>query len=143
MRQEKEIWQLAEVLLPGRGTYTWNQALMDIGATICTARQPRCDICPVASLCLSRTLMRRTPHYRAKREPSFHGIPNRIYRGRIIEILRNRKRVRADLLGRMIHRPYSDRDERWLHGILNDLSNEGLIILSHNGSKTITSVTLA
>jgi len=48
-------WRLAE-RLAGRGRAgDWNQALMDLGATICTARTPRCERCPVASLCAYRS----------------------------------------------------------------------------------------
>ena len=48
---------LAEELLPGprarpeRGPGTWNQALMELGATVCTPRAPRCGSCPVAGDC--------------------------------------------------------------------------------------------
>jgi A/G-specific adenine glycosylase len=51
------LWRLAERLVPPRRAGDWNQALMDLGATICTARRPRCDACPVAAVCRSR----RTP----------------------------------------------------------------------------------
>ena len=41
---------LADRLLPaGRGT-AWNEGLMDLGATLCTAAQPRCDACPLAAV---------------------------------------------------------------------------------------------
>ena len=44
-----------------------NQALMDLGATICTPRSPRCSSCPVESLCLARA--RDTVHLRPGRRP--------------------------------------------------------------------------
>jgi len=49
----KEIWELARTLLPRKGPIVWefNQALMDLGATICVARKPRCVVCPVRSTC--------------------------------------------------------------------------------------------
>ncbi len=47
------LWELSESLIPrGRG-YDFNQALMDIGATICTARDPYCLLCPMKELCKS------------------------------------------------------------------------------------------
>ena len=51
--QAKRIWALASRLLPMRGKTVWefNQALMDLGATICVARRPRCGICPVRIGC--------------------------------------------------------------------------------------------
>jgi len=47
------IWLLAERLLPrtGRACYTHNQALMELGALICTARVRHCARCPVRSVC--------------------------------------------------------------------------------------------
>ncbi|HWP64283.1 MAG TPA: hypothetical protein VNO26_00025 [Candidatus Limnocylindria bacterium] len=48
-------WRLAARLAaPGRAA-DWNQALMDLGATVCTARAPQCGRCPVASLCRHRS----------------------------------------------------------------------------------------
>ena len=41
-------------LVPRGRAGDWNQALMDLGATICTARAPRCPACPVAVVCRSR-----------------------------------------------------------------------------------------
>ncbi len=50
------LWRLAERLVPPRRAGDWNQALMDLGATICIARRPRCDACPVAPVCRSRRI---------------------------------------------------------------------------------------
>jgi A/G-specific adenine glycosylase len=49
----QRIWALARTLLPRKGLVVWefNQALMDLGATICVARKPRCEVCPVRSTC--------------------------------------------------------------------------------------------
>jgi A/G-specific adenine glycosylase len=49
----RPIWELAERLLPRKPAVAWefNQALMDLGARICTARQPRCAECPVRPAC--------------------------------------------------------------------------------------------
>ena len=48
-----EAWQAAERMLPRRATdaYDWNQGLMDLGATVCRARAPRCDECPIRAVC--------------------------------------------------------------------------------------------
>ena len=45
------LWRLSEVLLPRRRVFDFNQALMDFGALVCTARRPRCLACPLAPLC--------------------------------------------------------------------------------------------
>ncbi len=50
---DRTVWALAERLLPRRAYDDFNQALMDFGALICTARTPACAQCPMASLCRS------------------------------------------------------------------------------------------
>lgn len=48
---ERTGWLLAEAALPPQTAYTWNQALMDLGATVCTAARPACRVCPLAQVC--------------------------------------------------------------------------------------------
>lgn len=48
---ERALWSLAEAALPKSRPDQMNQALMDLGATICTARSPACGQCPVAEFC--------------------------------------------------------------------------------------------
>jgi A/G-specific adenine glycosylase len=45
------LWRRAEQILPEKGVGEFNSALMELGATICTARLPRCDLCPVRAFC--------------------------------------------------------------------------------------------
>lgn len=51
---DKLLWDLAEKYLPSQDAGDYNQALMDLGATICIPRNPRCLICPVMTLCKAR-----------------------------------------------------------------------------------------
>ncbi len=51
---EGRLWEIAESLLPERGIGTYTQALMDLGATVCTRASPRCTGCPVATDCVAR-----------------------------------------------------------------------------------------
>ena len=48
---ENVLWSLAESLMPKRGVQTYTQALMDLGATVCTRASPGCGRCPLASSC--------------------------------------------------------------------------------------------
>jgi A/G-specific adenine glycosylase len=50
-RVQKELWQLSEALIPADKAYDFNQALMDFGATMCSARKPLCLICPMQQIC--------------------------------------------------------------------------------------------
>jgi A/G-specific adenine glycosylase len=52
--EEKELWPLAEALLPRDDIETYTQALMDLGATVCTRGKPRCDECPLTRRCVAR-----------------------------------------------------------------------------------------
>jgi A/G-specific adenine glycosylase len=52
----KQLWQLAESLVPPGKAGDYNQALMDLGATVCTPRAPACEVCPVRALCAARRL---------------------------------------------------------------------------------------
>ena len=51
----KVLWAIAERLLPRTGKLTWthNQALMELGALVCSARSPKCALCPVRAECKS------------------------------------------------------------------------------------------
>jgi A/G-specific adenine glycosylase len=50
------LWQVAEELLPARGAGDFNQALMELGALVCTSAAPRCGECPLADDCVARRL---------------------------------------------------------------------------------------
>lgn len=56
-RGQKRVWAIAKAILPrtGRATWTHNQALMELGALVCTARVARCDQCPVRRDCATAT----------------------------------------------------------------------------------------
>ena len=90
---------LAEELLPGPDSpltpADWHQALMDIGATLCTARQPRCMLCPLRAFCAAAphlqsggdpALAEASVPY-APRQSRFQGSV-RYFRGRIVDHLR-------------------------------------------------------
>jgi A/G-specific adenine glycosylase len=54
----RTLWALAAALVPARRPGDWNQALMELGATVCTPRAPRCGGCPVARWCRAFALGR-------------------------------------------------------------------------------------
>lgn len=53
---QKHLWQLAADILPARQAGHFNQALMELGATLCTPREPRCAECPVGEFCQAKLL---------------------------------------------------------------------------------------
>jgi A/G-specific adenine glycosylase len=53
-REQKQLQKLAALLIPLKHPGDFNQALMDLGATICKAKNPDCSRCPAANLCQAR-----------------------------------------------------------------------------------------
>jgi A/G-specific adenine glycosylase len=49
----RALWAHAESMLPRRGIRAYTQGLMDLGATVCLARRPRCGDCPLAGACVA------------------------------------------------------------------------------------------
>lgn len=71
---QKKLWDISEGLVPGKDPRSFNQALMDLGAMVCTPKEPACPACCLRPLCLAyqkgiqKTLpvkapARKTPHY--------------------------------------------------------------------------------
>ncbi len=52
-RAEKQLWAWAEALTPEAGPHDYAQAIMDLGATLCTPREPDCSSCPLQEICLA------------------------------------------------------------------------------------------
>jgi A/G-specific adenine glycosylase len=52
----ERIWLAAARLVPAEGAGTFNQALMELGALVCSPREPACLICPLSGLCEARRL---------------------------------------------------------------------------------------
>ena len=55
----KKLWALAERLVDPDRPGAWNESLMELGALVCTPREPRCGACPVASFCVAKATGRQ------------------------------------------------------------------------------------
>lgn len=66
---EKCLWQWADQLTPVDDAHDYAQAIMDLGATVCTPRQPDCEHCPVSFYCAAREhgLQHQLPQKRSKK----------------------------------------------------------------------------
>lgn len=51
---QKQLWGLVKNLVPAHSPGDFNQAMMELGATVCLRRQPHCPQCPIENLCLAR-----------------------------------------------------------------------------------------
>ena len=50
---KRHLWDVSRAVLPHRHVFDFNQALMDFGAMVCTARKPKCLLCPMEKGCAS------------------------------------------------------------------------------------------
>jgi A/G-specific adenine glycosylase len=126
----------------GRG-HDWNSAMMDLGATICTARAPKCPVCPLRESCAAapvdaHQLSSLAQRYAAKRSPQ-ERIPfertTRFVRGRIVDQLRDLPPNQAiSLLGlQRALRPVVDRDAATFKTIVERLARDGVIEAGASG----------
>ena len=53
LQDTKRLWSLSEQLVPNHNPRDFNQALMDLGAIVCTANKPKCNVCPIQNYCLA------------------------------------------------------------------------------------------
>lgn len=144
LRSEGDVWARAASLVPpGRG-YEWTQALMDIGAAICTARAPKCPACPVGELCLSRLAMRPARPRARRQEPSRSGIPNRLYRGKIIDALRSsRAGLTVRQLGFAVLGGPVPGPSPWFRMLISGLEKDGLVRVRGSINRAESRVQLA
>jgi len=81
---------LAETLVPDEPAVAagWAVAVMELGALVCTAREPRCGCCPVVTLCAWQT--NGKPVYAgARRSPQAYAGTDRQVRGLLLAVLRD------------------------------------------------------
>ncbi len=88
-----EVQQRADEATPPDQPWRWNQAVLDLGATVCTKRAPKCGACPLTAQCGWRSLGQATPDPSEnsaripKRQSKFDG-SDRQGRGRLVNALR-------------------------------------------------------
>jgi A/G-specific adenine glycosylase len=98
----REAQAAADAAVPVGDAWAWNQALLDLGATVCTRRAPACDECPVTSDCAWKAAGRPTPDPAdgsagvSKGQSRFAG-SDRQGRGRLVEALRTAPVAAPDL----------------------------------------------
>ena len=132
------LWNLAERVLSRRSSNDWNQALMELGSTICTAAAPSCPDCPVGRRCPSYGRAARVAVRAGSPERLYRGFPRRIHRGRVVGLLgaagpRTYKTVPS--IGRAILPSFTRGDETWLREVLLGLERDSLIRIKKDGQR--------
>jgi A/G-specific adenine glycosylase len=69
-RWAARLWKLAAALVPAKDPSSFNQGLMELGATVCTPRAPRCSACPLAAQCAAHARGREEAFPRSKKRPA-------------------------------------------------------------------------
>ncbi|MGC9350782.1 MAG: A/G-specific adenine glycosylase [Sulfurovum sp.] len=67
---EKELWERAYSLVDRENPFDYNQAMMDIGATICLPENAQCDLCPLESICQGKEAPQRYPMKKKRTVPT-------------------------------------------------------------------------
>jgi len=63
---QKQLWEYAEINTPAARVHHYNQAMMDLGATLCTRSKPACLLCPLAADCKAHAEHEETAYPRKK-----------------------------------------------------------------------------
>lgn len=148
---DDQIFLLAEQVLPEGKAYDWNQALMDLGATICTSSNPQCSHCPLHEACKAYTEMLQYSLFPtgtvlrqlrkvAEKKETYQVQPftstNRYFRGRIVDHLRALpagQRIPLTILGPKIKQGFSEEDLTWLQRLVDRLAKDGLVDYAEEG----------
>jgi len=134
---ESEVYALDERVLPHGRNWSWRQALMDLGATVCVDGKPACLICPLQEPCRAafqagRVAREGRAHYKAPRKEGPWQGSTRYYRGRIVDALRALAPGERLPLPTLITRvkPDATEDEAaQLRGLVARLAADGLAAL--------------
>ena len=118
---EREAVDLDDRAAPRRAASAWHHALMDLGATVCVARHPLCERCPLRTVCAYDGT--ETPR---RRKQAAFGPSDRRIRGAIVRALASRRSSTIASLRREI-------DDRRVPALVAALADEGLVELTSRG----------
>lgn len=120
-RTDGPFYNRAEELLDRDSPGDWNQALMELGATLCTPRKPACPACPLRPRCRARELgiQELLPERRRRREPvAVELAAALVERGGRVLLVRRRE---GRLLGRMWELPQTSLESGGLPDLADDV----------------------
>lgn len=126
-------WECARAMLPRRSWYDWNQALMELGALVCSAANPSCTHCPLECHCPSA---HRLQTGMRPRTSAAEAVPRRIVRGRVIAYLRSaapRHSVPLARLEEFLAASFPGKGRPGMLEVLRSLSRDGMIFVRAGG----------
>ncbi len=128
-KDAKTVAALAKEVVPS-DVASWNHALMDLGASKCTARKPQCETCPLKTICASYPCAGED--IIKVKQKKFEG-SDRMYRGRILKVLHKQSVLRRNDIGKEIGLVDELRREKIVSGLIK----EGFITRDAQGNMRI------
>lgn len=137
-KEEQELYNLVKKTIPENKSAAFHNALMDFGSMVCTRNTPLCHECPLQNNCKFFPLYKHNQDealfvMEKRKEPGVNEngkhLPNRIFRGRMVEFTRKNKGKEISLvdLGKIIKKDYREAEEEWLLSLCEKLKNDGLL----------------
>ena len=141
---DSALRDIAEHLIPKRSSASeWHHAVMDLGATVCMARRTLCAECPLHSVCASAHTVAppnrgtsepshrgtiEPSNRRTKQEPMFRGEPRRLWRGRMVAVLRDHpKGLTPAAIVRDVFGSVDTEEQAFVQGLLQLLLKDGMM----------------
>ena len=135
---DREITALAARMVPSGNSWNWNQALIEFGALLCTARKPLCVVCPLQPACAAfpaiQGAIATLPKGSSKKREAPFKESNRYFRGRVVDTLRSHSRDGIALadLGPEVRPGFADGDVPWLFEVVRGLERDGLAAIAED-----------
>lgn len=116
-------------------------ALMDLGAMICSPRSPQCSICPLQGYCKATKKIQSNPKLKSvstkkKTQETIQPgkkFPDRIYRGRILKLIRDNEKISMHEIGNKIDETFDQqKDSDWLLRMIDRMKKDGFIEMKKN-----------
>lgn len=148
LASDRELIPLAERIIPPGDGWNWNQALIEFGALQCSARKPLCIVCPLQAVCLARptiqTILATLPKGSAKKKEVPFKESNRYFRGRVVDLLRDRDREHHGMtlaeIGPQIRPEFEpEEDLPWILDVVRGLERDGLAAITEERASYDTS----
>ena len=139
-KDDERIQKKIDLLLPKRGQfYDVPQAIFDLATSICT-KMPNCQICPLKSACSTakKFLLERVKIPKvmikkfAERKHDGKPYPDRIYRGRILTLVRNSPWIEKKMVGNAVDPSFQKQvDTKWIQAMIGRLQKERFIKITN------------
>ena len=137
-KEESELYDLIKSTIPEGKSAELHNALMDFGSLVCTRDDPQCSECPLQKSCSFYPLYQKNKGKaiftaEKRQEPGIYEqdryIPNRLFRGRIVEFVRRNEGEEISLaeLGKAVKKDYRTSEQKWLLSLCSALEQDGLL----------------